>query len=145
MSWIPVSYPTYHSQTSFSNRSKIPYILKADGSKFFGDGYEFVPGKDETILEGTAGYVVTFGDMLYRSYDAVLRLRQQGVDVGLINKPTLNIVDEETTKKIGSSPFVLVVETLNRKTGVCFPLSGILPLADIPSPPAGLQVRYLVA
>jgi len=96
-------------------------------------------------LEGTAGYVVTFGDMLYRSYDAVLRLRQEGIDVGLINKPTLNIIDEETTKKIGSSPFVLVVETLNRKTGVCLPLSSILPLADVPSLLAGLQVRHLVA
>ena len=103
---------------SFSNRSKLPYILKADGSKFFGDGYEFAIGKDETILEGTAGYIVTFGDMLYRSYDAALRLRQEGIEVGLINKSTLNIVDEETTKKIGSSPFVLVTETLNRKTGV---------------------------
>jgi len=94
--------------------------LKADGSKFFGDGYEFTPGKDETILEGTAGYIVTFGDVLYRSYDAALRLRQEGLEVGLINKSTLNIVDEETTKKVGSSPFVLVVETLNKKTGVCF-------------------------
>ena len=106
--------------TRFSTRSKVPYILKTDGSKFFGDGYEFVPGKDETILEGTAGYIVTFGEMLYRSYDAALRLRKEGLDVGLINKSTLNIVDEETIKKAGSSPFVLVVETLNKKTGVCF-------------------------
>lgn len=103
---------------SFSTRAKVPYILKPDGSKFFGDDYEFVIGKDETIVEGTAGYIVTFGDMLYRSYDAVLRLRQEGIDVGLINKSTLNIIDEETTKKIGSSPFVLVTETLNQKTGV---------------------------
>ena len=94
--------------------------MKADGSKFFGDGYEFVAGKDETILEGTAGYIVTFGEMLYRSYDAALRLRREGIEVGLINKSTLNIVDEETTKKIGSTSFVLVVETLNQKTGVCF-------------------------
>lgn len=92
--------------------------MKADGSKFFGDSYEFVPGKDETILEGTAGYIVTFGDMLYRSYDAALRLRKEGLDVGLINKSTLNIIDEEAIKKVGSSPFVLVAETLNQKTGV---------------------------
>ena len=79
----------------FSTRSKVPFILKEDGSRFFGDGYEFVPGKDEIILEGTAGYVVSFGDQRYRSYDAVLRCRQEGVDVGLINKPTLNLVDEQ--------------------------------------------------
>lgn len=102
----------------FSTRSKVPYILKEDGTKFFGDGYEFVPGKDETIVEGKAGYVVSFGEMLYRSWDAVLRCRQQGLDVGLINKPTLNLVDEQTLRKIGSSPFVLVVESLNQKTGL---------------------------
>jgi len=103
----------------FSTRSKVPWILKEDGkTKFFGDDYKFVPGKDEVIVEGKAGYVVSFGDMLHRSYDAVLRCRQEGLDVGLINKPTLNIVDEEVIRKIGSSPFVLVVECLNQKTGV---------------------------
>lgn len=79
----------------FSTRAKVPWILKEDGSKFFGEGYEFVPGKDEVIAEGTAGYVVSYGDMLYRSWDAVLRCRQEGLDVGLINKPTLNMVDEQ--------------------------------------------------
>lgn len=84
----------------FSTRSKVPYILKEDGkTKYFGDGYEFVPGKDEVIVEGKTGYVVSFGEMLYRSYDAVLRCRQQGVDVGLINKPTLSSVDEEVSKR----------------------------------------------
>ncbi|OAX41446.1 Thiamin diphosphate-binding protein [Rhizopogon vinicolor AM-OR11-026] len=102
----------------FSTRSKVPYILKEDGTKFFGDGYEFVPGKDETIVEGKAGYVVAFGEMLYRAWDAVLRCRQEGLDVGLINKPTLNLIDEQTLRKIGSSPFVLVVESLNQKTGL---------------------------
>jgi transketolase C-terminal domain/subunit len=109
----------------FSTRSKVPYILKEDGTKFFGDGYEFVPGKDETIVEGKAGYVVSFGEMLYRSWDAVLRCRQEGLDVGLINKPTLNLVDEQTLRKIGSSPFVLVVESLNQKTGVCIRLCAV--------------------
>jgi len=103
----------------FSTRSKVPYILKEDGkTKFFGDDYEFVPGKDEVICEGKAGYVVSFGDMLYRSWDAILRCRQEGLDVGLINKPTLNLVDEQTIRKIGTSPFVLVVESLNQKTGL---------------------------
>ncbi|KAK7461871.1 hypothetical protein VKT23_008305 [Stygiomarasmius scandens] len=103
----------------FSTRSKVPYILKPDSTdRFFGPDYKFVPGKDEIIVDGKAGYVVSFGDMLYRSYDAVLRCRQEGLDVGLINKPTLNIVDEQTIMKIGQSPFVLVVESFNQKTGL---------------------------
>ncbi|KAF9460310.1 transketolase [Collybia nuda] len=103
----------------FSTRSKVPWILKEDGkTRFFESGYKFVPGKDEIIAEGKAGYVVAFGEMLYRAWDAVLRCRQEGLDVGLVNKPSLNVVDEQTIMKIGQSPFVLVVESLNQKTGL---------------------------
>ncbi|KXN84860.1 Transketolase-like protein 2 [Leucoagaricus sp. SymC.cos] len=102
----------------FSTRSKVPWILRENGQRFFEGDYEFEPGKDEVILEGTAGYVVSFGEMLYRSYDAVLKCRQEGFDVGLINKPTLNIVDEQVIRKVGESPFVLVVESFNQKTGL---------------------------
>lgn len=42
----------------------------------------------------------------------------EGIDVGLINKTTLNIVDEEILAKIDKAPFVLVVEAFNRKTGL---------------------------
>lgn len=79
----------------FSTRSKVPYMLREDGSRLFGDDYVFVPGKDEIVAEGKAGYVVAYGEMLYRAWDAVLRCRQEGLDVGLINKPSLNVVDEE--------------------------------------------------
>ncbi|KZS95621.1 transketolase [Sistotremastrum niveocremeum HHB9708] len=102
----------------FSTRAKVPWILKPDGSKFFGDGYKFEPGKDDVILEGSKGYVVAFGDMVYRAHDAVLRVRQEGLDVGLVNKSTLNLVDEQTIRKVGTSPFVIVVESFNQKTGL---------------------------
>jgi len=102
----------------FSTRSKLPWILKEDGSRFFEGDYKFEPGKDDVILEGTDGYVVSFGDMLHRSYDAVLRVRQKGLNVGLINKSTLNVVDEDVLRKIGSTKFVLVTESWNQKTGL---------------------------
>ncbi|KAJ5794749.1 Transketolase C-terminal/Pyruvate-ferredoxin oxidoreductase domain II [Penicillium paradoxum] len=103
----------------FSTRSKLPYILKeGTDQKLFGEGYKFVPGKEEIIRKGSAGYIVSYGDMLYRSLDAVENLRTEGLDVGLINKPTLNVVDEETIKIYGSSPFVLVVESIAQKTGL---------------------------
>ena len=103
----------------FSTRSKVPYILKeGTEQKLYGDGYKFVPGKEEVIRKGTAGYIVSYGDMLYRSLDAVERLKQEGLDVGLINKPTLNVVDEDAIRNYGSSPFVLVVESIAQKTGL---------------------------
>ena len=102
----------------FSTRSKTPILLNTEGGELFGDGYIFTPGKDEVIREGTAGYIVAVGDAVYRALDAVERLKQEGIDVGLINKPTLNVVDEAAIAKIGASPFVIVVEAFNRKTGL---------------------------
>ncbi|TBR58300.1 transketolase [Westiellopsis prolifica IICB1] len=102
----------------YSTRSKVPQILDENGNNFFGEGYTFVPGKDEVVREGTAGYIISFGDGLYRALDAVEKLKQQGIDVGLINKPTLNVIDEEMLAKVGKAPFVLVVEALNRRTGL---------------------------
>jgi len=102
----------------FSTRSKVPMIQDENGNDFFGGDYQFVPGKDEVIREGTAGYIVAFGESLYRALDAVERLKQEGIDVGLINKPTLSAIDEDLLQKVGSSPMVLVVESFNRKTGL---------------------------
>ncbi|MEB3177528.1 MAG: transketolase C-terminal domain-containing protein [Nostocaceae cyanobacterium] len=102
----------------FSSRSPVPDILDAEGKPLFGDDYTFVPGKDDVIREGTAGYIVSFGEVLYRALNVVENLKQQGIDVGLINKSTLNVVDEQMIAKIGSTPFVLVVESLNRRTGL---------------------------
>lgn len=102
----------------FSTRSKTPNILDARGSDLYGGNYTFVPGKDEVVREGTAGYIVSFGDALYRAVDAVERLKQEGIDVGLINKPTLNVIDEVMLAKVGSASFVLVVEAFNRRTGL---------------------------
>jgi len=102
----------------FSTRSKVPQILKPNGDLFFGDDYKFVPGKDDVIREGKDGYVVAFGDALYRALDAVERLKQKGLSVGLINKATLNVCDKQTLALVGKSKFVLVVEPQNTKTGL---------------------------
>ena len=102
----------------FSSRSAVPDILKADGSLFYGDDYEFRPGRDEVVREGSAGYIVSYGEILYRALDAVERLKDEGLDVGLINKVHINAVDEEVMRKIGTRNFVLVVEAQNRKTGL---------------------------
>merc|ERR1719498_1249941 len=102
----------------FSLRSKVPQLLNEEGKPYYTEAYSFVPGKDEILLEGTDGYIVAFGDALYRANDAAQRLRLSGINVGLVNKPTLNVLDEETTTKIGKTGFVLVVEPLNKSTGL---------------------------
>lgn len=102
----------------FSTRSGTPFILNEQGDKFFGDGYQFNAEKDEVIRDGKDGFIVAYGEMLYRCLHVVELLKEQGIDLGLINKPVLNIIDETTLAKVGSSPMVLVVETQNSKTGL---------------------------
>ena len=102
----------------FSTRSAVPFIQNQGGQALFDGEYQFIPGKDEIIREGDQGYVVSYGEMLYRCLDAVDRLREEGLLVGLINKPTLNVVDEEMMTRLGSAGFVLLVETQNIKTGL---------------------------
>ena len=102
----------------FSTRSKVPNLLDEQGHDLHGDGYVFEPGRDEVVREGDAGTIISFGDCLYRALDAVERLRQEGTTVRLINKASLNVVDETMMETIGTSPFVLVVEAFNRRTGL---------------------------
>ncbi len=102
----------------FTTRSAVPTILTVEGKPFYGDNYTFTPGEDEIIRQGDAGWIVTYGEMVYRCLDVVETLRARGINVGLINKATLNVVDEEMMSRLGKSPFVLVVETQNIATGL---------------------------
>ncbi len=65
-----------------------------------------------------AGYIIAMGEIVYRALDAVIRLNEQGVKVGLINKSTVNVVDADTLRRLSSAPFVLVAEGWNVKTGL---------------------------
>ena len=104
----------------FTTRSKTPVILKEGSTTeaLYGEDYQFVPGKDEIVRKGTAGYIVSFGDALYRALDAVEALKAQGMDVGLINKVSLNILDPEMMETLAACPLVLVSECLGYKTGL---------------------------
>jgi transketolase len=103
----------------FSTRSTVPDLLTEDGKPFY-EGKAFEPGKDDVIRpakEG-GGYVVAVGETVYRALDAVMGLRDQGVQVGLVNKATLNVVDPSMMQTLAKAPFVLVVEGWNVKTGL---------------------------
>jgi len=103
----------------FSTRAPVPDILGEDGKPMY-QGKAFEPGKDSIVRAAPAGggYVVSMGETVYRALDAVLRLQEQGVKVGLINKPTLNVVDPDMMKTLSGVPFVLVAEGWNVKTGL---------------------------
>ncbi|MCL2457922.1 MAG: transketolase, partial [Desulfobulbus sp.] len=102
----------------FSTRSGTPFILDEQGNKRFGDGYVFKRDSDEIVRQGRDGYIVSYGEMLYRCLHVVELLKEEGIDIGLINKPVLNAVDEAMLATVGECPMALVVETQNSKTGL---------------------------
>ncbi|QQG65131.1 transketolase C-terminal domain-containing protein [Desulfobulbus oligotrophicus] len=102
----------------FSTRSGTPFILDTNGKRFFGEGYTFKRDCDEIIRPGRDGYIVSYGEMLYRCLHVVELLKDEGIEVGLINKPVLNVIDETMLATVGTSPLVLVIETQNTKSGL---------------------------
>jgi transketolase len=103
----------------FSTRAPVPDILDSDGKPLY-DGRPFDPGRDYIVREAPAGggYVIATGETVYRALDAVISLQEKGIKVGLINKPSLNVVDADMMKKLSAVPFVLVAEGWNVKTGL---------------------------
>jgi transketolase len=103
----------------FTTRAPVPDILDEEGKPLY-EGQPFEPGKDYVVRKAKAGggYVVAMGETVYRALDAIITLQENGVNVGLINKPTLNVVDPATMKTLREAPFVLVVEGWNVKTGL---------------------------
>lgn len=81
----------------FTIRSSTPSILGPDGAEYY-KGREFIPGVDDIIIPGTAGFIIAFGDALYRAADAVQRLKAEGIDVGLICKATINVSVSEVKR-----------------------------------------------
>jgi transketolase len=103
----------------FSTRAAVPDLLGEDGKPFY-QGKAFEPGKDDVIRKpkNGGGYVVAVGETVYRALDAIIGLQEKGVDAGLVNKATLNVVDASMMQTLAKAPWVLVVEGWNVKTGL---------------------------
>jgi transketolase len=103
----------------FSTRAPVPDILDEKGQPLYA-GKPFEPLADTMVREAPAGggYIVAMGETVYRALDAVINLQQQGIKVGLINKATLNVVDQAMMGRLAAAPFVLVAEGWNIRTGL---------------------------
>ena len=103
----------------FSTRAPVPDLLGEDGKPFY-QGKTFEPGRDDFVRKAKngSGYVVAYGETVYRALDAIIGLKEKGIEVGLVNKATLNVVDSSMLQTLAKAPWVLVVEGWNVKTGL---------------------------
>ncbi|QVL34851.1 1-deoxy-D-xylulose-5-phosphate synthase [Telmatocola sphagniphila] len=68
-------------------------------------------GKAETVLEGVDGTFVAFGAIMPSCYQAVLKLRAEGMQIGLINARFVKPLDSETILgALKHTKFILTVE-----------------------------------
>src|SRR6202522_1903788 len=90
----------------FTTRAPVPDILDRGGKPRY-QGKPFEPGKDYVVREAKdgGGYVVATGEAVYRALDAVITLQENGLNVGLINKSTLNVVDPTMMQTLAAAPF----------------------------------------
>ena len=61
---------------------------------------------------------INFKEYIKEYKNAVEELKKEGISLGLVNKPVLNVADEDMLARLGKSPLVLVVESQNTKTGL---------------------------
>ncbi len=89
--WVIDKYLESHSQQAAADHLKGIKAPKNThtfmGSSDKWDANRNVFGDAAVTILGRMSEIVSFGEALYRSLAAVERLKQEGIDIGLINKP----------------------------------------------------------
>lgn len=101
-----------------TGRSKWPVICNEDGKAFFANGYSFVYGKMEVVRGGRDAAIISYGGMLSRALDIREQLSKSGLDVAVINMPSVNEIDDETIHSLIDLPFICTYEDHNVATGI---------------------------
>ncbi|MGE3278887.1 MAG: transketolase [Candidatus Altimarinota bacterium] len=105
-------------------RAKIPVMTKEDGSVFYDEQYQFVPGKYDLIRSGTVVTVLAAGPMLHM----VLNVRKKmSADFEVICMNSLSHLDEklilESVQKTGR---VLTIEDHNPHNGYASAIAALI-------------------
>ena len=117
-------------------RAKTPVITKEDGTPFFGEGYEFRPGKADIIRHGNKATIVASGAMLTYATKAA---EEFGGDVEIICVSSFIPFDAATIVASASrTKKVITVQDHNLKTGLAKFVKEALFDADLIVPFKGL-------
>ncbi len=99
-------------------RSKVPIITKEDGTPYFDENYQFVPGKADWIRTGKDGVIITYGTMCHYALSACEILRNKGIGVALLNVASIRPLPEEDLLKVSEFKNLVVVEDHYIETGL---------------------------
>ncbi|MEN8256686.1 MAG: transketolase [Thermodesulfobacteriota bacterium] len=99
-------------------RSKMGMVLAEDGSPFFGGDYQFTPGKGDWVRTGNSGTIITYGAVTPNVMEAWQKLKDEGVDVGVLVMASVAPVDKDAIIEAVKKGPVLTVEDHHVDTGL---------------------------
>lgn len=99
-------------------RSKVPIITKENGSPYFDENYQFIPGKADWIRLGKDGVIITYGTMCHYALSTWEILKNKGIEVSLLNIASIRPFPEEDLLKASEFKNIVVVEDHYVETGL---------------------------
>ena len=99
-------------------RSKVDIITKEDGTLYFDENYQFIPGKADWIRKGEKGAIITYGTMCQYALSAWEILKNKGIEVSLLNIASIKPLPKEDLLKASELKNILVVEDHYVETGL---------------------------
>jgi transketolase len=99
-------------------RSKIPVIVREDGSPFFAGDYVFDPTRADRVREGGSVMIAAAGNVLAYALDAWNRLNADGTRADLVSIAAWSDLSDEDLSHIARHGLVVSVEDHNPKTGL---------------------------
>lgn len=100
-------------------RSALPILTKEDGTPFFDEDYQFIPGKIDWIRKGHQGAIITYGNMVPYALKAWEILKKKGYEVSLINVPSIRpFPEEDLLGEVSKLKNLLIVEDHRLETGL---------------------------
>ncbi len=101
-------------------RSKMPMVLKEDGTPYFDKDYRFTPGKADWLRKGKAGSctIITYGATVPYVMKAWDTLKEMGILVSILNMASIKPVDEDAIIEAAKQGPLLTVEDHVVTTGI---------------------------
>lgn len=103
-------------------RMEGPVYVRLDGKSLpvlHDAAYRFVPGKIDHLVEGASVALVALGSAVHEAVEAGRRLREGGIDVGVISVPSIRPLDSVSlANALGQYAMVFSVEEHNINGGL---------------------------
>ncbi|MBO5407944.1 MAG: transketolase [Clostridia bacterium] len=114
---MSVPYPV----AVIGGRSKLPILTDAEGNPL-----TFTYGKGQWLRTGKQATVITYGNMAHRAVQASDELKQEGIEVGILNCATPCDLDADAILEAAKTGLVITYEDHNVKTGISGEVARIL-------------------